>query len=181
MYEPGWLSFYAAALEIEQRFRLSRAEARKKLRKACADQQIDTMKVPCEEPGPLPFEFWTRIAPGEWSEREADYDGPDADGCTTEVMVFEKDFQYWLGQHSQQQEKKQTRGKVPLIIKHLQEMFPESVPDPAICPRKVLKDDLIKKDKKLVTLDDATLKRAIDQYNHDRKQSEVIRNRGVSD
>jgi hypothetical protein len=163
MHEPGWLSFYSAALEIEQRFRLSQAEARKKLRKACADQQISSMKAPYEEPGQFPFEFWTRITPDEWRERQVDYDGPNADGCMTEVMIFEKDFQYWLSQQMPPEKKKQARGIVPLIIEHLQAMYPDGVPDPAHCPRKALKADLMAKHKRFASLDDATLKRAIDE------------------
>jgi hypothetical protein len=101
MDEPGWLTFYTAAREIEQRFGGSQAEAQAKLRQACADQKIRSRKAPIEKQGRLPFEFWTRVAPREWREREVDYDGPDADGCAIEVMINESDFRHWLlGQQS---------------------------------------------------------------------------------
>jgi hypothetical protein len=96
MHEPGWLTFYTAAREIEQRFGGSQAEAQAKLREACADQWIRSIKAPIEEQGRLPIEFWTRVAPSEWREREVDYDGPDADGCEIEAMINESDFRYWL-------------------------------------------------------------------------------------
>src|SRR5205823_8856692 len=96
MNEDDWLYFYTAAREVEQRLNVSRAVARKRLREACADQLIISMKAPCDEPaGQLPFEFWERIAPHDWREREVDYDGPDKDGCKTEVMIYEADFRSW--------------------------------------------------------------------------------------
>jgi hypothetical protein len=97
MNEPGWLTFYTAARTIEQRLGGSQAEAQAKLRRACADEKIRSMKAPYEEPGQLPIEYWKRVAPGEWRKREVDYDGPDADGCAIEVMINETDFQHWLG------------------------------------------------------------------------------------
>jgi hypothetical protein len=99
MHEPGWLPFLTAALEVQQRFRLSQAEACRKLRQACGDQAITSMKAPCDG-GRLPLEFWVRVSPREWREREVDYDGPDAHGCEIEVMLKEKDFQSWLDQLS---------------------------------------------------------------------------------
>jgi hypothetical protein len=96
MNEDDWLSFYSATGEMEQRSGLSRAVARKQVRQACADQLITSMKAPCDDGHRLPFEFWKRIAPKEWREREVDYDGPDKDGCETEVMIREDDYRYWL-------------------------------------------------------------------------------------
>jgi hypothetical protein len=73
MNEDDWLSFYAAAREIEQQSDVSSAVARKQLRQACGDQLIATMKAPWDEPaGRLPFEYWERIAPREWCERQVD-------------------------------------------------------------------------------------------------------------
>jgi hypothetical protein len=104
--ELPWLSLYAAALEVEQRFGVSQAVARKKLRRACADEHIKSMKAPRDEPSMkarrdeptirLPFEYWEPVAPSEWREREVDYDGPDADGCKIEVMIYEPDFRFWI-------------------------------------------------------------------------------------
>ena len=67
------------------------------------------------------------------------------------------------------------RGKTPRIIKLLEKHFPEGVPDPAYRPRKALKTDLLKWDPELDPLDEATLKKAIDNYNATkqvRKQSD---------
>jgi hypothetical protein len=78
--EPKWLTFYEAALEIEQRFRVSHAEGEASLRRACADQKLRSMKAPIDGGRRMPFEFWARIAPKEWREREVDYDGPTGAG-----------------------------------------------------------------------------------------------------
>jgi hypothetical protein len=67
------------------------------------------------------------------------------------------------------------RGKTPRIIELLEKHFPEGVPDPAYCPRKALKADLLKWDPDLDPLDEATLKKAIDSYHatkRDRKSSD---------
>jgi len=100
MNEPGWLTFYTAAREIEQRFGGSQAEAQAKLRQACRDEKIRAMRAPYdgqgEGPDQLPIEFWTRVAPREWRERDVDFDGPDDDGCPIEIMLNENDFRHWL-------------------------------------------------------------------------------------
>jgi hypothetical protein len=62
---------------------------------------------------------------------------------------------------------KPTRGKVPLVVKQLAIMFPEGVPDPSEAPRKGLIKDLQQKVPALGgSLDDQTLKTAIEQYNN---------------
>ena len=97
MTEPGWITFYTAARHIHQRIGGSQAEAQMKLRRACGDGLIRTMKAPYEnEHTQLPFDIWTRVAPREWREREVDYDGPDADGCKMVAMIHEDDFRQWL-------------------------------------------------------------------------------------
>jgi hypothetical protein len=97
MNEEDWLTFYEAASEIERRSGASLAVARKRLREACADQLITTMKAPYDEQaGPMPIEFWSRVAPSEWRQREVDYDGPDKDGCPTVAMIREDDYRHWF-------------------------------------------------------------------------------------
>ena len=97
MIEPGWITFYEAARDIHERIGGSQAEAQKRLRCACGDELIRTMKAPYEnEHTQLPFDIWTRVAPREWREREVDYDGPDADGCKMVAMIHEDDFRQWL-------------------------------------------------------------------------------------
>jgi len=81
--------------------------------------------------------------------------------------VLDTEFWEWLSA-------KQARppaGKVPKIIDHLAQLFPNGVPDRTRCPRKALRADLCKRDPSLHPLDEATLKKAIDTYNGNPKQS----------
>jgi len=59
----------------------------------------------------------------------------------------------------------QSVGKQPRIWAYFREHYPEGVPDPAYCPRKILKNELLKWDPRLAPLDEGTLKTAIDKYN----------------
>jgi hypothetical protein len=93
--EEDWVTFYPAADVVAQRLGVSRTLARKQLREVCATGLVETMKAPCD-PNRMPREFWTRVAPGAWREREVDYDGPDNDGCKIVVMIREADFRDWL-------------------------------------------------------------------------------------
>jgi hypothetical protein len=82
------------------------------------------------------------------------------------VYVNGDDFQHWLDNLRPVPQPKSPGGKVPLIIDHLRSMFPKGgVPDASHCPRKQLRADLVKRDKRLEPLDDATLKSAIDAFN----------------
>jgi hypothetical protein len=56
-------------------------------------------------------------------------------------------------------------GKQPRILKYLSEHFPDGVPEPGLCPRHILKSDILEWDPRLGTLDEATLKKAIEKYN----------------
>jgi hypothetical protein len=59
----------------------------------------------------------------------------------------------------------QSVGKQPRIWEYFKEHYPKGVPNPANCPRKVLKHKLLKWDSRLAPLDDDTLKKAIDKHN----------------
>jgi hypothetical protein len=174
MNEPGWLTFYTGAREIEQRLGVNQPEAQAKLRRACVEQKIRSMKAPYELihnlREVLPFEFWTRVAPSEWGEREVDYDGPDADGCAIKVMINETDLRDWLNKQQPEPAKKAV-GKQPRIKRLLALMYPTGVPDPGFYSRTALKADLLKRDPSLAPLDEATLKSAIEAYNADPKRS----------
>jgi hypothetical protein len=64
----GWITFYEAAYQIRHRLGGSFAEAKSKLRRACADEKIDTMWAPYDEEHDTPaeqFEHWTLIAPSD--------------------------------------------------------------------------------------------------------------------
>ena len=56
-------------------------------------------------------------------------------------------------------------GKQARILKFLSEHFPLGVPEPGLCPRYILKADLLEWDPDLKPLDDGTLKKAIHSYN----------------
>ena len=99
MTEEGWITFYEAAREIQLRVGGSVAEAQMLLRRACGDELIRTMQAPYESEQQPPFEFWTRVAPRAWRQREVDYDPPDRDGCNLVVMIHKDDFGQWLNKH----------------------------------------------------------------------------------
>jgi hypothetical protein len=167
MDEPGWLTFYTAARQVEQRRAVSQAEAQGMLRQACRDEKMRSMKAPYEgERDQLPFELWTRLAPRDWRERDVDYDGPDADGCWTIVMINEADFLHWLDQEAAAIPEKPLGGLQPLLIRLLSEKFPSRpVPDKFEVKREALLEELRRKHKRLAKLDHATLKIAINTYN----------------
>lgn len=56
-------------------------------------------------------------------------------------------------------------GKQPRITEYLRQHFAAGVPPPGLCPRHSLRADLLNWDPSLEPLDEATLKRAIDNYN----------------
>ena len=56
-------------------------------------------------------------------------------------------------------------GKQPRILKYLSEHFPDGVPEPGLCPRYMLRSDILEWDPTLDPLDDATLKKGICNYN----------------
>jgi hypothetical protein len=72
-------------------------------------------------------------------------------------------------------------GKQPRILRYLSEHFPGGVPEPGLCPREELKAEILKWDRRLGPLDDATLKRGIDNYNTSLRVIRFGPNRIVSD
>jgi hypothetical protein len=62
-------------------------------------------------------------------------------------------------------ERSRSLGKQPRIAEYLKAHYAAGVPDPGLCPRHILKADLLKWDSTLEPLDEATLKKAIDTYN----------------
>jgi hypothetical protein len=58
-----------------------------------------------------------------------------------------------------------SRGKQPRILDYLSKHFPDGVPEPGLCPRHILKSDILKWDPRLRRLDEATLKKAIEKHN----------------
>jgi hypothetical protein len=161
-----WLDFVYAATEVSSRLGIPEGPAQARLRKLCADGEVRAITSEAEE---VCQQEPTIIPPSRWRTEDVDLTVPS----THQVAVSEGDFRYWLDQ----QPSKPTstprsaaeRGKVPLIIPYLKQMFPEGVPDPAHYSRKQLRSDLLAKYKNLAPLDDATLKRAIDLIRNDPK------------
>ena len=110
MTEEGWITFYMAAHLLREQG-MGWAEGCKLLRAACRDEDITTMSAPNDE-GVLPIEFWQRIAPSEWRQRDVDYDGPDADGCKMVVMLKEDDFNRWQSKLAVPTERPEARRPV---------------------------------------------------------------------
>lgn len=140
-----WVEFIDIAVQ-EVGFVMSYHEAERALKKLCASGVIRTFRA--HEDG---IEF---IPASEW-KRDFDTDG---------VYLNWED----LDRHQVHLKNKplpEPTGKQPRIRAHLAEMFPKGVPDPAHCPRKTLKADLLRRDPSLNPLDEATLKSAIDAHN----------------
>jgi hypothetical protein len=131
MNEEDWIYFYEAASEVERSFKISTAVARKRLRQACAEQLITSMKAPHDDGHQLPFEFWSPVAPGEWRQREVDYDGADKDGCETAVMIREADYRHWLNDATKNNAQKVTNRGSPkrrLADQAIKKLWPGGIP-----------------------------------------------------
>jgi hypothetical protein len=141
-----WVGYMNVIYELGPQPFISQEEADRILRKLCANGVIQSIRF--HEDG---IEF---IPSAEWKR-------PDFD--TDLVLLNSND----LERHTMELQKRRLpeAGKQPRIKALLSEMFPKGVPDPAHCPRKTLKADLLKRDPGLNPLDEATLKSAIDAYN----------------
>jgi hypothetical protein len=159
-----WVDFHWAEGKIGDKLAIPSGPAQVHLRKLCGDGVIraiifDVSPEP-EEPKP--------ISPSRWRSEDVDFSGPSHHL----VLVSKSDLSHWLKQQKPSPQEPQPapkRGKVPIIVDYLKEMFPSGVPDPAQYPRKQLLADLRAKDAHLRSLDDATLKRAIDAIRNDPK------------
>jgi hypothetical protein len=159
-----WLLFSRAAAEIEDKLGVSLGVAERTLRELCAKGDIRSIRGTDEDLAEEEYaEEPTFIKPSEWLSLQVDFDGK----YYNYVRVSEDDLRYWLASSKPHK----AVGKKPRILTLLAEMFPKGVPDPARCPRKALKADLLTRDPGLEPLDEATLKSAIDAYNADPKRS----------
>jgi len=140
-----WVEFTEVLAE-EAGGLMSHREAERTLRKLCASGVVRAIQVYEDGPKFIPRKEWTK---GSF----------DADGVYLSCNDLSR---WWL---DLQNKPIQEAGKQPRIKAHLAEMFPNGVPDPAHCPRKTLKADLLKRDPSLNPLDEATLKSAIDAHN----------------
>jgi hypothetical protein len=145
MHEPGWISFYEAAHVLREQG-MGWAEACKLLRAACRDELLTTMVAPNDEPvGALPIEFWKRVAPSEWRQRDVDHDGPDADGCPLVVMLNEDDFNRWRSKAAEPAEPAKPRSsrKRDLARQAIEALWPDGVPQELINDR--IEDAVVKR------------------------------------
>jgi hypothetical protein len=137
------------------------------LREACASGDIRSVRQlynPKTESSEEPPEI---VQPSEWKRAEVDL--IQEGDCIYLIDLNSQDLAYWLvnliNKLPARAKPPTAFGKVPLIIEHLTQLFPEGVPDRAHCPREPLKADLLQRDKRLHPLDLKTLRTAIDQYN----------------
>jgi hypothetical protein len=161
------LPFFFGAQQIERSLAISPGASQAKLRELCKSGEVRSWREPYsmqggEPQGEGPRE---RIEPSLWRQREIDL-MTDSDGCKFFVSVSKTDLDDWLDNN-----RKKAVGKRPLVRELLAAMYPDGVPDPPFCVRKTLVADLRKCDRRLRSLDEDTLKKAIEEYNADRKRS----------
>jgi hypothetical protein len=170
------IPFHEAALKIEQRLSVSVGRSYTILRGLCASGEVRSVGFEVgPEVGP---EFRTvrlrqlvprTVRPSEWGQVEVDLEDP-------RVRVSHGDLDHWLDRQGEpakppvkpeaKPKAKAKQGKRPRIIALLQQWYPQGVPEPALCVRQTLISRLLKTDPTLgPTLDEETLKKAIDEYN----------------
>ena len=170
------IPFHEAALKIEQRLSVSVGRSYTILRALCASGEVRSVGF---EVGPeVGSEVRTvrlrqlvprTVRPSEWGQVEVDLEDP-------RVIVSNDDLHHWLDQQGEpakppvkpeaKPKAKAKQGKRPRIIALLRQWYPQGVPEPALCVRQTLISRLLKTDPTLgPTLDEDTLKKAIDEYN----------------
>jgi hypothetical protein len=169
---PDAIPFKQAALKIEQRLSVSVGRSSTILRGLCASGEVRSVGF---EVGPEVGQAGLRqlvprtVRPSEWQQVEVDLEDP-------RVIVSNDDLHHWLDQQGEpakppdkpeaKPKAKAKQGKRPRIIALLQQWYPQGVPEPALCVRQTLISRLLKADPTLgPTLDEDTLKTAIDEYN----------------
>ena len=179
---PDAIPFKQAALKIEQRLSVSVGRSYTILRGLCASGEVRSvgfevgpevgrpLKVgPEVGPARLRQLVPRTVRPSEWGQVEVDLEDP-------RVIVSNDDLHHWLDQQGEpakppdkpeaKPKAKAKQGKRPRIIALLQQWYPQGVPEPALCVRQTLISRLLKADPTLgPTLDEDTLKTAIDEYN----------------
>jgi len=175
---PDAIPFKQAALKIEQRLSVSVGRSYTILRGLCASGEVRSvgfevgpevgrpLKVgPEVGPARLRQLVPRTVRPSEWGQVEVDLEDP-------RVIVSNDDLHHWLDQQGEpakppvKPKARAKQGKRPRIIALLQQWYPQGVPEPALCVRQTLISRLLKADPTLgPTLDEDTLKKAIDEYN----------------
>ena len=191
-----WVRFEDAADAYANFVEVSTGVAERLLREQCASGNIRSISY-SGDPRDYERPIAVLIKPSEWIENpyldlQADYvptfdvhddEDPRMGEPFTYIDVSEDDVVYWiiLAKPKLSLPPSTRQGKVPRIIGHLKEMYPDGVPDPALCSRKELQGRLVKADPGLTPLDHKTLKAAIDEYNANRKRPEGVGTPSVSD
>jgi hypothetical protein len=164
-----WISVDEAIEMVRQKSSMSIGAAKVALIEACASGAVRA--ADCQFPDYLPM----LIPSHAWLDADIDLDtgelvakddDPNERPGANGILAFNcSDLRYWLT-HWRALSIKQAGGKRPRIIKQLAEMFPNGpVPEPGLCPRKVLRAQLLERDPTLSPLDLETLKAGINEYN----------------
>jgi hypothetical protein len=185
--DEEWVHFDDAAEAYANFVEVSTGFAQRLLREQCASGNIRSIRYtyePGDEGGPNA----DLLKPSEWVANpyldfEAEYVPGDDYGDPndphygepypwTYIDVSEDDVVYWIIQAKPKLSLPPSvrQGKLPRIKAMLAKLYPDGVPDPALCSRKELQGRLVKDDPTLKSLDPKTLKAAIDEYNADRRR-----------
>src|SRR5262249_11329652 len=128
---------------------------------------------PDDEPNPIYDNWGLPMSTSVWHAASIDLEHgwlitEDDKVVRADIEINADDLRHWLKHHSAVARKSRAL-KRPRVITLLGQMFPDGrVPEPAYCPRKALRADLLKLDPALSPLDDQTLKDSIEEYNANR-------------
>jgi len=183
--DEEWVHFEDAAEAYANFVEVSTGLAQRLLREQCASGNIRSIRYTWE-PGDERVDA-VLLKPSEWTANpfmdfqaeyvpyvDRDLEHPDLEEGDptfpwTYIDVSEDDVVYWIFQARPKLVLPPTvrQGKIPRIKAMLVKLYPDGVPDPALCIRKELQGRLLKDDPTLRSLDAKTLKIAIDEYNAD--------------
>ena len=167
-----WLSLVNAVREVRDARQVSDGVAIRFLCQACETGVIQSrQRLWADEEDEDPPNYWMGISPLFWHGATIDLEHhwlvlASGKPMRAVVEINAADLRSCL--KSNGAPNKQNVGKGPRIIKLLAEMFPGGVPGPGDYPRKVLRADLLKLDPSLKPLDEATLKKRIEEFNANR-------------
>jgi hypothetical protein len=175
MKDPSWLDLIHAVRALRDACRISDGEACAALIKACSSGVRSRKRPwPDDEPNPIYDNWALPMSTSVWHGASIDLEHAwlitaDDSIVRASIEINADDLHYWIKHHATVSKESRAFGKRPRVITLLTEMFRDGrVPDPAHCPRKTLRADLLKQDPSLSPLDDQTLKNSIEEYNANR-------------
>lgn len=95
-------------------------------------------------------------SPGPWAQ---------INGHRRRVFITKPAFERWSGIQEKRDLAGASQGKTPRIRKWLEMEYPKGVPEPALAPRKGMKNKILEAHPYLLPLDDKTLRTAIELFN----------------